>query len=165
MSVEIPQKDEDDDSLSYTDKDFKEDAEMDEEMGLIQGKKRKKNRSWCKCALLAFAVTLTAVALVQVGVVWCFFVSLVLLTHPFHSWRTLMELGWKCAFSPRAWSGPGMPAGPLSFNRTRWGIRSKMARTSSRWPNPSPPLFLCSRTFRGGGRDQGSKPRESVSMY
>lgn len=62
MEVVAQKEDEDDIELSYTDKDLEE-----EEIGLIQGKPRKKRRSWCKCALLAFAVTLTAVALVQLA--------------------------------------------------------------------------------------------------
>lgn len=64
MSTPIPQKDEDDIELSYTSED---DFKDEEEIELLKGVPRKKKRSWCKCALLAFAVTLTAIALVQLA--------------------------------------------------------------------------------------------------
>ena len=61
----MKEQDEDDVELSYTEDTFEKDD--DETIGLIDKPPPKKKRSWCKCALLAFAITLTAVALVQLA--------------------------------------------------------------------------------------------------
>jgi len=50
----------------YTDKEHKAGG-LEEEQTLIPKEIRPRKRTWCKCALLTFALTLTAVALIQLA--------------------------------------------------------------------------------------------------